>query len=352
MYLKIFENIDEHMKNMTFEGSVGVFDSTNVEMQNTEISNIFKAILTAIFLVFLVMAMQFESPRFSLMVMTTIPFALIGSFLLLRVTNSSISMISMMGFLMLMGIVVNNGILYVDTANMLKADMQVEEALVESGCIRLRPILMTTLTTILSMVPMSLGLGKNGVIMQGMALVIIGGLIASTILSLILIPSFYLMLDKDYNKDDKNITDRHKTIKKVTEDLHRNNFNTAVAALMEFVNALYKNGANAEDLKVLAKLLKPFAPHLASEMLEKLKSDDLWPQFDEKYLHASEVEVVVQINGKLRAKIMVSVEEANDKDKLEAVAKADAKIKEYLKSGEVLKTIVIPKNHLVNIVVK
>ena len=62
---------------------------------------------------------------------------------------------------------------------------------------------MTTLTTILSMVPMSLGLGKNGVIMQGMALVIIGGLIASTILSLILIPSFYLMLDKDYNKDRK-----------------------------------------------------------------------------------------------------------------------------------------------------
>lgn len=200
---KVIKSVDEHMKNMVFEGNVGVFDSTNVEMQNEEIMNILKAIFTAIFLVFLVMAMQFESPRFSLMVMTTIPFALIGSFFLLRVTNSSISMISMMGFLMLMGIVVNNGILYVDTANMLKAEMPIEEALVESGCIRLRPILMTTLTTILSMVPMSLGLGKNGVIMQGMALVIIGGLVASTILSLILIPSFYLMLDKDYNKDKK-----------------------------------------------------------------------------------------------------------------------------------------------------
>ncbi|MCQ2535593.1 MAG: efflux RND transporter permease subunit [Lachnospiraceae bacterium] len=200
---QVKKDVDAYLADRMFEGSVSVFDSTNVEMQTTEITNILKAILTAIFLVFLVMAMQFESPRFSLMVMTTIPFALIGSFFLLRVTNSSISMISMMGFLMLMGIVVNNGILYVDTANMLKADMPVEEALVESGCIRLRPILMTTLTTILSMVPMSLGLGKNGVIMQGMALVIIGGLIASTILSLILIPSFYLMLDKDYNKDRK-----------------------------------------------------------------------------------------------------------------------------------------------------
>lgn len=96
-----------------------------------------------------------------------------------------------------MGIVVNNGILFVDSANMLREEgMSTEDALVASGSTRLRPILMTTLTTILSMIPMGLGLGDNGVIMQGMALVIIGGLTASTILTLILIPTFYLIFDK------------------------------------------------------------------------------------------------------------------------------------------------------------
>ena len=158
--------------------------------------SILKSIFTAVFLVFLVMAMQFESPRFSLMVMTCIPFSLIGSFLLLFLTGSNISMISLMGFLMLMGIVVNNGILFVDSTNQFRKEMPLEDALIQSGVIRLRPILMTTLTTILSMVPLGLGIGTNAVMMQGMALVIIGGLIASTILTLILIPTFYLILGK------------------------------------------------------------------------------------------------------------------------------------------------------------
>ena len=107
------------------------------------------------------------------------------------------SPVSLMGFLMLIGIVVNNGILFVDSANMLRQEMPVDDALIETGVIRLRPILMTTLTTILSMVPMGMGLGGgNARMTQGMALVIIGGLIASTLLTLILIPTFYLILDK------------------------------------------------------------------------------------------------------------------------------------------------------------
>ena len=161
-----------------------------------------------------------------------------------------------------------------------------------------------------------------------------------------------LTFDKKYTKEDKNLAYRHKTIKKVTEDMHRNNFNTAVAALMEFVNELYKNGANKEDLVVLAKLLKPFAPHLASEMLEELKSDDIWPKWDEKHLVADEVEMVVQVNGKLRARIMVCAKDAEDKEKLEEYAKADEKIKSFTDGKEIVKVIVIPKTHLVNIVIK
>ncbi|MDD3369534.1 MAG: efflux RND transporter permease subunit [Lachnospiraceae bacterium] len=165
------------------------------DMMMEELMSIFKAIIIAVFLVFLVMAMQFESPKFSMMVMICIPFSLIGSFFLLTLTRATLSMTSMMGFLMLMGIVVNNGILYVDSTNQLRHTMTVEDALVKTGMIRLRPILMTTLTTILSMIPLGLGIGDNGQMMQGMAVVIIGGLTASTILTLILLPTFYMILD-------------------------------------------------------------------------------------------------------------------------------------------------------------
>ena len=200
---KVFEAqdaINALVDELDFPESVTPADSMMTDMMYEELWAIFRAILIAVFLVFLVMAMQFESPRFSLMVMTCIPFALIGSFLLLFLTGQTLSMVSLMGFLMLMGIVVNNGILFVDSTNMLRREMSVEDALIESGCIRLRPILMTTLTTILSMIPLGIGIGANAVMMRGMALVIIGGLVASTILTLILIPSFYLILDKKKKK--------------------------------------------------------------------------------------------------------------------------------------------------------
>ena len=126
-----------------------------------------------------------------------------------------------MGFLMLMGIVVNNGILFVDSTNMLRQEMSVEDALIESGCIRLRPILMTTLTTILSMLPLGIGIGTNAVMMKGMALVIIGGLVASTVLTMLLIPSFYLILDKESRKarkSEKTGKSRRKTLREMTEE--------------------------------------------------------------------------------------------------------------------------------------
>lgn len=146
------------------------------------------------------------------------------------------------------------------------------------------------------------------------------------------------------------ISIRHQTIKKVTEDIHRYNFNTAVAALMEYVNELYKKGASTEDLITLAKLLKPFAPHLASEMLEKLNSDDEWPTWDDKYLVSDTVQVIVQINGKLRAKLTVDTSDLSDEEKIINLAKADEKVQKYLEPG-IKKTIFIPKAKLLNFVV-
>ena len=164
------------------------------ESMAREFGNLFGAIGTAVFLVFVVMAAKFESPKFSIMVMTTIPFALIGSFGLLYVTDVPISMASLLGFLMLSGTVVNNGILYVDTVNQYRQEMDLHTALIEAGATRLRPILMTTLTTIVAMIPMAMAYGDSGESMQGLALVDVGGLIASTILALLMLPGYYLLM--------------------------------------------------------------------------------------------------------------------------------------------------------------
>lgn len=195
--------IYEAVEKAEFPKGVGQTENMMMEMIMEEFTAIGIAIAIAVFLIFLVMAIQFESPRFSLMVMLSIPFSLIGSFFLLYISDSTLNMTSLMGILMLVGIVVNNGILYVDTTNQLKKEMPLDEALVESGCIRLRPILMTTLTTILSMVPMVFATNENAAMMKGMSLIIIGGLITSTLLILLLLPSFYLLMDKDGRREAK-----------------------------------------------------------------------------------------------------------------------------------------------------
>lgn len=184
-------------KTLEFPAGVEVVESAQDEQMAEEFSALFGAIGTAVFLVFMVMAMQFESPRFSIVVMICVPFALVGSFLCLFLFGCSISMPSLMGFLMLSGIVVNNGILFIDTTNIFRKEQKLsaEDALLTAGMLRMRPIFMTTLTTILAMVPMAMGIGENGALMKGMAFVIIGGLIASTMLTLLLLPTFYLLTD-------------------------------------------------------------------------------------------------------------------------------------------------------------
>lgn len=190
------QEINQLVNQYVLPDSVSFGTNSMQQQMNDEFSSLFSAIASAIFLVFMVMAMQFESPRFSLMVMICVPFSFIGSFLILFLTGSSLSMTSLMGFLMLIGSVVNNGILYVDTVNQNKLSMPVEEALIQAGVTRMRPILMTALTTTLSLMPLAIGIGANSEMMQGFAIVAIGGMIASTSLALLLLPTFYLAMDK------------------------------------------------------------------------------------------------------------------------------------------------------------
>lgn len=142
---------------------------------------------------------------------------------------------------------------------------------------------------------------------------------------------------------------RHKTIKKVTEDIANTNFNTAVAALMEYVNELYKTGASTEDVIILAKLLKPFAPHLASEILEKEEADDKWPEYSETYLVSDTVQLIVQVNGKVRAKLEINSDDLKDQEKIKELAMSQENVQKYL-NGEP-KKIIMPKGaKLINIV--
>ena len=196
------EKLDALVGSLQLPDAVEQAEDTMDQMMRENFTALGKAIAAAIFLVFLVMAMQFESPKYSLMVMLSIPFSLIGSFGLLFLSGQSLTMTSLMGIMMLVGIVVNNGILYVDGVNALinEDGLSLDDALIESAKTRLRPILITTLTTVISMVPMSLGIGTGTEMMQGMGIIIIGGLIASTLLILILLPVFYRMV---YGKEKK-----------------------------------------------------------------------------------------------------------------------------------------------------
>ncbi|MBR2742824.1 MAG: efflux RND transporter permease subunit [Clostridia bacterium] len=159
-------------------------------------SQLGKALLLAVVLVYMIMAAQFESLLYPFVVIFSIPFAGIGAFLLNFFAGQSINMVTMIGFIMLAGIVVNNAIVLVDYVNQLRRQkgMSIEDALKAAGPIRLRPILMTALTTILGLLPMALALDESGAMMQPLALTVIGGLITSTISTLVIVPIVYSTL--------------------------------------------------------------------------------------------------------------------------------------------------------------
>ena len=155
------------------------------------------ALLLSIFLVYLVMASQFESLLHPFVILFTIPLALVGAVLALLVTGSTISVVVFIGLMMLAGIVVNNAIVLVDMINQIRArGRSKHDAIVEAAHARLRPIIMTMLTTVLGLLPMAIGWGEGGEIRAPMAITVIGGLIVSTLLTLVVIPVMYSVLDR------------------------------------------------------------------------------------------------------------------------------------------------------------
>ncbi len=161
------------------------------------IFELLKMLLMAVAFIYLIMVAQFQSLKYPFIVLFTIPLAFTGGLLGLMVCGMEISVISMIGFVMLAGIIVNNGIVLIDYVNQLRAEgVPTFEALVEAGATRLRPILMTTLTTVLGLSTMALGLGTGAQMMQPVAIVCIGGLLYATLMTLFVVPAIYDMMNK------------------------------------------------------------------------------------------------------------------------------------------------------------
>ncbi len=162
------------------------------ETINTALADLLKMIALAIVFIYLIMVAQFQSLLSPFIVMFTIPLAFTGGLLALWVTRCELSVIAMLGFLVLAGVVVNNGIVFVDTINQLRLDgMTRREAILTTGSSRIRPVLMTALTTILALSTMALGIGSGAEMTQPMAIVAIGGLTYATLLTLFVVPALY-----------------------------------------------------------------------------------------------------------------------------------------------------------------
>lgn len=172
-----------------------------MEMMNESFSSLTTAMIVAVLLVYMIMASQFESLRYPFIVMFSMPLAITGAILGLLITGNTITMPAMMGFVMLIGMVVNNGIVLVDYTNQLMdRGMNCYDALTTAGPRRLRPILMTTLTTVLGMLPMALATSEGSEMMQALAIAVIFGLSLSTVVTLIFIPVLYMWMNERKRK--------------------------------------------------------------------------------------------------------------------------------------------------------
>ena len=172
------------------------------ETINEAMIELFKMLALAVVFMYLIMVAQFQSLLSPFIIMFTVPLAFTGGLLALWIADMPVSVIAMIGFVMLSGIIVNNGIVFVDYTNQLIGQgIPKKKALVQAGTTRLRPIIMTALTTILGLSTLAMGMGVGADMVQPMAVVTIGGLIYGTLLTLLVVPCIYdLFHRKDKSK--------------------------------------------------------------------------------------------------------------------------------------------------------
>ncbi|MEI6285805.1 MAG: efflux RND transporter permease subunit [Bacillota bacterium] len=192
----IMTKAEEIIKSMNLPAEYWYKFVGQTDTQKEAFGGIVQALALAIVLIYMVLAAQFESFVHPLTIMVSLPFSLIGVIIALLASGITFNLMSMIGIIMLMGLVTKNAILLIDFANQRRADgVSITEAAIEAGSTRLRPILMTTLAMIFGMIPTAIGFGESAEFRQAMGISIIGGLITSTILTLVLVPIVYIKLD-------------------------------------------------------------------------------------------------------------------------------------------------------------
>lgn len=197
----ISAKVDKALTQVHLPPATQIVFSGDRELYDSAIDDMLLAVMLAIVLVYIVMAAQFESFKYPFVIMFTVPLMIIGVAIAMFATHTLIGVTSVIGILVLVGIVVNNGIVLVDYINQLKAKgMSAYEAILLASQDRLRPILMTALTTILGLFPLALGIGEGTEMNQPMGIAVIGGLVTSTLLTLYIVPIIYSLVDKETRK--------------------------------------------------------------------------------------------------------------------------------------------------------
>jgi hydrophobic/amphiphilic exporter-1 (mainly G- bacteria), HAE1 family len=205
----VVDEVRTNLRDFTLPKGYSIVFSGEYEEQQKAQTDFILSILMAVVLIYMVMAAQFERFLDPLIVMVSVPLAIIGVVPTLLLTGTTLNIQSLMGIVMLIGIVVNNAIVLVDYINLMRREQQlsIKDAVIQSGRRRLRPILMTTCTTVLGMLPLSFGTGAGGEIQAALARAVIGGLTVSTLITLVLIPAAYIsihnLLDRKVRLNNK-----------------------------------------------------------------------------------------------------------------------------------------------------
>ena len=192
----VIADVNTAINDMTINGNIpaeiGVQIAGSFEEQQETFGDLFLLMMLCVLLVYIVMAAQFESLTYPFIIMFSLPFGVAGVLLALMITGQPLSLMAMIGIVMLIGIVVKNGIVLIDYVNLNRErGMLIDKAVVSGGKSRLRPVLMTTLTAVLGMIPMAIPRGQGSEMWQPMGAAIVGGLLLSTLLTLVLVPALY-----------------------------------------------------------------------------------------------------------------------------------------------------------------
>nr|WP_129730895.1 efflux RND transporter permease subunit [Parabacteroides goldsteinii] len=194
---KVAEDIRQTVRGIELPANYSITVTGEEEKRQESMNSLLFALALSVILVYMVLASQFESLLHPFTILLTIPLAVVGAILLFFITGTTINMMGVIGIVMLVGIAVNNSIILVDRINQLKADgAPLTDAIVQAGQQRIRPIIMTTLTTILALLPMTFSFGEGASLRSPMAIAVIGGLLTSTLMSLMVIPCVYYILEK------------------------------------------------------------------------------------------------------------------------------------------------------------